>query len=601
MHFSFSPYAIGPTPSPPSPDNTTPTTQPTNTPSEPTTSGSTVPPTTQAQSSIDLIPIIGGAVGVVCVAFFVLGVVIIVIFCRVGGRSGSTKFRDNIPTYDEEPDALYTELNKPLPPPLPVRTYTLTGNYATIDSGNGTLEMSKMVPVRDSIASMPTDVDGNPGSVVPQHQTPPPVFPELMPAKLTAKPNFLLSNPLYLSADNLAHPDPPSLPQRRTGSNPCLNGSPTHEGLNIYAVPYKIAPPIPERMSSPPNNTPLPMYSEPTLTPAIFTDAPRLNSPTSGDFAAYSSIYADPKPLLREEGPVEIRHYHVKELRQLGTGQFGEVMLAETRGLSLKDMRLSDTNTDKSIAIRVAIKRLKHDADSVVKEAFEKEIKFMARLNHMNVIRLLAICTSDHPFIVMEYMEGGDLNQHLNKYTIAPRDSTPSENQIPVASLLYTCVQIANGMRYLASLHFIHRDLATRNCLVGQNNTVKIADFGMSRSLYSSQYYRIRGRAMLPIRWMANECFYGRFSEKTDVWAFGVLMWEVFMLVKEQPYSSMSDQEVIENAVNTEKPKMLEKPEHCPEEVYDTMLQCWITDEEKRINFEDLYSSLAALHSYSDL
>ena len=501
--------------------------------------------------------------------------------------------------YDDD-DALYSEIVKhDLPPPLPARP--VPGTYATIDSkDNGHIELVKMAsPTRDSVISMPADMSGT--ATTAQHGT----IQGATLTKLSAAPNNkdfpLRNNPLYSSADNLVHNAPP-LPDKRFGSSP---GSLEESNLNIYAVPHK-PPPLPDRMAESPtlnevSRSPEPIYSGANLTPAEFQNSPGVESPSSGsNICMYTSIYADPKPLLKEEGPIEVRPYHIKEIRPLGMGQFGEVMLAETLGLSEKNLRLSE-NTNKSVSIRVAVKRLKHDADKVVKEAFEKEIKFMARLYHMNVIRLIAICPTGHPFILMEYMECGDLNQYLQGYEIAPPDEISADNQLPAASLLYMCVQISNGMRYLASLNFIHRDLATRNCLVGPENTIKIADFGMSRSLYSSHYYRIRGRAMLPIRWMANECFYGRFSEKTDIWSFGVAMWEVFTFAKEQPYDSMSDQEVIENAVNVEDPKLLAKPEHCPPEVYDVMLQCWDKDPETRINFEDVYSSLAALHSYSDI
>ena len=562
-----------------------------------TTPSSTDPPT--ASSNIELI--IGVVVGVLLAA--VIGVFIIVLLCcciRQRTKSGHMHFGSDIDNkqYSEQP--IYQELNKPSPPPIPNRfkqPNMFTGAYATIDNigGNGHIELMDGNHQRISVCSAPSVPDGNP-----------------VPVQLKHQPDFLQNNPLYASADRVDRGGggggDASLmlaSRRRLGSIPSLDVSEDpNSTLNIYAKPSRIAPPVPDRPSTP---TLLegPIYSEAAITPAVFRQQQQqraTQSPPDDEIHPYASIYDDPRPLLQSEGPLEVNPSNVRRSRNLGTGQFGQVILAETAGLSLKDLKLSDSNDDRNITVLVAMKTLKTDADKGTKEAFEKEIKFMTRLSDNNVVRLLAICSTGNPFILMEYMENGDLNQYLQKREEAALDGSPAkDNQLLPSALLYMSVQISSGMKYLAKQHFVHRDLATRNCLVGRNNEIKIADFGMSRSLYSSYYYRIRGRAMLPIRWMSNECFYGKFSEKTDVWAFGVSMWEIFTFAKKQPYEGMTDQKVIDDAVRDSERKILDRPDYCPQEIYEVMTRCWVADKDERANFEEIHSSLSALNDYSDI
>ena len=357
------------------------------------------------------------------------------------------------------------------------------------------------------------------------------------------------------------------------------------------------------------------VYSDSLVKPSIFkqNDTPKQNNSgvvkqdgtiesgkEEGEKKAtlmYSPIYLSYEalsPTTSQKQPIAVTNDSIRGIKVLGTGFFGKVVLADTVGLSLKDLGLSETDDDKNVSIRVAVKKLKLNASKSTRDAFEKECRFMSRLDHPNVIRMLGMCNTDpSQFIIMEYMEKGDLNGYLEWYeSIIHGQRVPKERDIHVNTLVYMCTQIAAAMNYLVSRNFIHRDLAARNCLVGDKNVIKLADFGMSRNLYESHYYMVRGNAVMPVRWMASECFYGKFSAKTDVWAFGVTMWEIFMLAKDRPYSDMEDMEVVNDAIEKEERTLLQQPDHCPDNVFEIMMRCWAKNPKDRATFEELHTML---------
>lgn len=328
------------------------------------------------------------------------------------------------------------------------------------------------------------------------------------------------------------------------------------------------------------------------------TDIVSLQGVTGSNMYAVPALTVD--SLTRKD--ISVAEFPREQLifrEKLGEGQFGEVHLCEAVGLleflgeGTPLVEMDDR------PVMVAVKQLRPDATSTARNDFLKEIKIMSRLNDPNIIQLLCVCVSSDPLcMVTEYMENGDLNMFLSQRemesTLTHANNIPS---VSTSDLLHMSVQIASGMKYLASLNFVHRDLATRNCLLDRRLTIKIADFGMSRNLYSSDYYRIQGRAVLPIRWMAWESILlGKFTTASDVWAFGVTLWEIFTLCKEQPYSLLSDEQVIENTGeffrNQGRQIFLSAPPLCPASLFELMMRCWSRDICDRPSFNCIYQAL---------
>ncbi|XP_016115862.1 NT-3 growth factor receptor-like [Sinocyclocheilus grahami] len=272
--------------------------------------------------------------------------------------------------------------------------------------------------------------------------------------------------------------------------------------------------------------------------------------------------------------------------RELGEGAFGKVFLAECYNLSpTKDKML------------VAVKTLK-DPTLTARKDFQREAELLTNLQHEHIVKFYGVCVDGDPLImVFEYMKHGDLNKFLRAHgpdAMILVDGQPmqSNGELGLSQMLHIATQIAAGMVYLSTQHFVHRDLATRNCLVGNGLLVKIGDFGMSRDIYSSDYYRVGGHTMLPIRWMPPESImYRKFSTESDVWSFGVIMWEIFTYGK-QPWFQLSNNEVIECITQG---RVLDRPRLCPKEVYDLMLGCWQREPQQRLNIKDIQKVLYAL------
>ncbi|VFV28958.1 tyrosine-protein kinase abl2-like [Lynx pardinus] len=281
------------------------------------------------------------------------------------------------------------------------------------------------------------------------------------------------------------------------------------------------------------------------------------------------------KPTVYGVSPIhdkwEMERTDITMKHKLGGGQYGEVYVGVWKKYSLT----------------VAVKTLKEDTMEV--EEFLKEAAVMKEIKHPNLVQLLGVCTLEPPFyIVTEYMPYGNLLDYLREC---------NRDEVTAVVLLYMATQISSAMEYLEKKNFIHRDLAARNCLVGENHVVKVADFGLSR-LMTGDTYTAHAGAKFPIKWTAPESLaYNTFSIKSDVWAFGVLLWEIATYGM-SPYPGIDLSQVYDLL---EKGYRMEQPEGCPPKVYELMRACWKWSPADRPSFAETHQAFETMFHDSSI
>ncbi|XP_041855035.1 fibroblast growth factor receptor 1-A isoform X2 [Melanotaenia boesemani] len=273
--------------------------------------------------------------------------------------------------------------------------------------------------------------------------------------------------------------------------------------------------------------------------------------------------------------------------KPLGEGCFGQVVMAEALGLDKeKPNRVT----------KVAVKMLKSDATEKDLSDLISEMEMMKIIGkHKNIINLLGACTQDGPlYVIVEYASKGNLREYLRarrppgmEYCYNP-DQVPLEN-MSIKDLVSCAYQVARGMEYLASKKCIHRDLAARNVLVTEDNVMKIADFGLARDIHHIDYYKKTTNGRLPVKWMAPEALFDRiYTHQSDVWSFGVLLWEIFTLGG-SPYPGVPVEELFKLLKEGHR---MDKPSTCTHELYMMMRDCWHAVPSQRPTFKQLVEDL---------
>ncbi|XP_078660673.1 tyrosine kinase receptor Cad96Ca-like isoform X1 [Branchiostoma floridae x Branchiostoma belcheri] len=313
---------------------------------------------------------------------------------------------------------------------------------------------------------------------------------------------------------------------------------------------------------------------------------PTLPSEHEASSSSHVNITHDPAPGPSERIPGiadgwEIPETNIHLQTELGSGQFGKVYKGEAYGID----RQQEWRT-------VAIKTLRTE-DQKAQDDFVKEQRVMSKLHHDQLVRMLGCCTTSDPLLlIMEYMENGDLAKFLRKN----HDDFHSDGPCPGNHGGQLCLtpkrlatfanDTARGMGYLESKNIVHRDLAARNILLNKDYICKVSDFGLARAIYDAESYMIQDRSRpLPVFWMSLESLYeGEFTTKSDVWAFGIVLWELATLGG-RPYPGMDMMQVQREL---RRGYRMPKPRNCTEEMYVLMRWCWERNPDRRPSFRQL-------------
>uniref|UniRef100_A0A674MYB1 Focal adhesion kinase 1 n=1 Tax=Takifugu rubripes TaxID=31033 RepID=A0A674MYB1_TAKRU len=264
----------------------------------------------------------------------------------------------------------------------------------------------------------------------------------------------------------------------------------------------------------------------------------------------------------------EIQRDCIELGRCIGEGQFGDVH---------QGLYISPENP----ALSVAVKTCKNSTSDSVREKFLQEALTMRQFDHPHIVKLMGVITENPVWIIMELCTLGELRSFLQvrKYSL------------DLATLILYSYQLSTALAYLESKRFVHRDIAARNVLVSTVDCVKLGDFGLSRYMEDSSYYKA-SKGKLPIKWMAPESInFRRFTTASDVWMFGVCMWEILMFgIK--PFQGVKNNDVIGRIENGER---LAMPPQCPPTLYSLMTKCWSYDPSKRPRFTELKTQLSTI------
>ncbi|ELT99484.1 hypothetical protein CAPTEDRAFT_108481, partial [Capitella teleta] len=266
--------------------------------------------------------------------------------------------------------------------------------------------------------------------------------------------------------------------------------------------------------------------------------------------------------------------HDLQTLGMLGKGHYGDVFLAKAHGIK-------DGEPETLVVVKSLLTR-----DEAHHFEFRREMDLFSKLNHENIVKLLGVCREMEPqFLITEYCEWGDLKQFL--WATRPDNGKRNVKLPPltIAQKVTMCQQVAVGMEHVSNHRFVHKDLATRNVLLSPTLDLKITSLCLCRDVYANEYFPFH-QQLLPLRWMPPEAVLDDdYSTKSDVWAYGVFVWEVFSQA-DLPYRQRTDEDVLRGLKTFE--NRLEGMRSCPENLANLVAQCMAVNPKERPSFSEI-------------